>query len=85
MSDGSTKQVRIQYFAVLREQRGLAEEKIETSAQTLRQLYDELKERHSFGLPVDRLRVAVDDRFEHWDQTVCNHSRVVFVPPVAGG
>jgi len=37
-------QVRIQYFAVLREQAGVAEELVETSAATPADLYDEVRQ-----------------------------------------
>ena len=85
MAGAAEKQVRVQYFAILREQRGLSLETINTSASTLRQFYEELKEKHGFGLPCDRLRVAVDDQFQDWNDSLCDNSRIVLIPPVAGG
>lgn len=77
--------VRIQYFAILREQRGLTEETLDTSAATLGALYDELREKHGFSLPLARIRVAVDDEFVSVNMPLRDDLHVVFIPPVAGG
>jgi molybdopterin synthase sulfur carrier subunit len=79
------KSVRVRYFAVLREQRGLDEERVSTTAATAGELYEELRKRHGFTLPSDRLRVAVNDEFEPWTTAVRDADSIVFIPPVAGG
>jgi molybdopterin converting factor subunit 1 len=75
----------VQYFAILREQRGLAQEKLSTVATTPAALYEELRARHSFTLPADRVRAAVNDEFVPAAATLREGDRVVFIPPVAGG
>ncbi len=77
--------VRIQYFAILREQRGLAEETLATASATPAGLYEELRARHKFTLPGDRIRAAVNDTFVAATAPLRNGDRVVFIPPVAGG
>lgn len=77
--------IRIQYFAILREQRGLTEETLATSATTPGALYDELRARHKFTLPGDRIRAAVNDTFVAANAPLRDGDRVVFIPPVAGG
>lgn len=77
--------VQVQYFAILREQRGLVEETLTTSAGTPAALYDELRARHGFTLPGDRVRAAVNDAFVASDAPLRTGDRVVFIPPVAGG
>jgi molybdopterin synthase sulfur carrier subunit len=77
--------VRLQYFALLREQRGLAHETLATAAPTAAALYDELRARHGFTLPGDRLRVAVNGEFAPWDTPLAAGMELVFIPPVAGG
>lgn len=77
--------VHIQYFAILREQRGLTEEKLTTPAATPAALYEELRARHGFTLPGDRVRAAVNDAFVPGDAKLREGDRVVFIPPVAGG
>lgn len=77
--------IHVQYFAILREQRGLAQEKIATTAATPGALYEELRGRHQFTLPADRIRAAVNDAFVDADALLHEGDRVVFIPPVAGG
>ena len=77
--------LHILYFAILREQRGAAEERIESAAPTAHALYAELSARHRFSLPSERLRVVINDAFADWDSRLSDGDTVVFVPPVAGG
>ncbi len=77
--------VNLQYFAQLREQAGIGDEVVDTSAATPRELYAELRARHGFSLSADSLKVAVNERFGDWQQALVDGDTVVFVPPVAGG
>lgn len=79
------KTIVVRYFAILREQRGLGEEKVETGAATVRELYDELRKIHRFTLSAERLRVAINDEFGSWAAEVRDGDAFVFIPPVAGG
>lgn len=77
--------LHLQYFALLREQRGLTEETVETMAGTPVALYEELRARHAFSLPTDRVRAAVNGAFVAADAPLKDGDRIVFIPPVAGG
>lgn len=77
--------VRIDYYAMLREQAGCAHEERATEAATVRELYRELAQTRGFDLPEARLRVAVNDSLVGWDTPLREGDRVVFIPPVAGG
>jgi molybdopterin synthase sulfur carrier subunit len=77
--------VHIQYFALLREQRGLTEETLATAAASPAALYEELRARHGFTLPGDRVRAAVNDVFDSSAPALRDGDRIVFLPPVAGG
>jgi molybdopterin converting factor small subunit len=79
------KQVHVQYYALLRDQRGVGVETLRTGAATVRDLYDELRDRHGFSLGVDRLSLAVNDEFATWERRLEDNDQVVFIPPVAGG
>ena len=79
------KTIHLQYFALLREERGLSNETIETKAATALELYEELKEQHGFRLSSELLRVAINDEFKRWDSPLKTNDTVVFIPPVAGG
>jgi molybdopterin synthase sulfur carrier subunit len=75
----------VQYFAILREQRGEARETVSTQANTAGELYEELRARHGFSLPAERLRAAVNDEFAPWTAALRDGDTLVFLPPVAGG
>jgi len=79
------KKITIQYYAILREQRGIDEEQIETAAQTACELYAELKEKYCFPLEQNSLKVAVNDEFSEWKTALNSGDAVVFIPPVSGG
>lgn len=77
--------VHVQYYAVLREQAGLSDERVVTGATTAAALYEELRARHGLTLARDQLRVAIDGEFADWQAPLADGARVVFIPPVAGG
>lgn len=77
--------VQIQYFAILREQRGTSQEQLQTAATTPGALYEELRAKYPFTLPANRIRAAVNDAFVSSDARLREGDRVVFIPPVAGG
>jgi molybdopterin-guanine dinucleotide biosynthesis protein A len=79
------KHIKVQYYALLREQAGRSDEALETAARTPRELYEELKARHPFSLAPEMLRVAVNAEFGEWTQALADGDSVVFIPPVAGG
>jgi len=81
----SMRTIRVQYYALLREQAGRSDETLTTNSRTPRELYDELAARYPFTLPADLLRVAVNAEFGDWSQTLRTGDAVVFIPPVAGG
>ncbi len=80
-----SRKVLIQYYAILREEAGVSEEEIWTSARTVEELFDELRERHGFALDRERLKVVVDEEFREWSHEVSEGDTIVFIPPVAGG
>lgn len=79
------KTLRIQYYAILREQAGRSEETMDTSAATPAELYAELRQRHPFQLAPAQLKVALNSEFSDWQTPLKHGDTVVFIPPVAGG
>jgi molybdopterin converting factor small subunit len=75
------KQIKVQYYAVFREQKGRSEDALETSAATVADLYAEL------GLRLDPklVRASINQQFKPMDTPLCDGDTVVFIPPVAGG
>ena len=80
-----SKTVHVEYFALLRGQRGLSAETVSTSAETAADFYAELRKHYPFTLPVDRLRVALNGEFAPWSAPLLDGAKLVFIPPVAGG
>jgi molybdopterin converting factor subunit 1 len=77
-------QIRVEYFAILREHVGRTHESLSTSAATVGDLYAELDRRHAFP-PLGHLKAAVNDEFCAWSAPLRDGDSVVFIPPVAGG
>jgi len=84
-ADTHAMQLKIQYFALMREQSGRSEETLETAAATPADLYAELKARYGFTLTREQLKVAVNSEFAPWSRRLAAGDAVVFIPPVAGG
>lgn len=78
-------QLKIQYYALMREQAGRSDEIVETFAATPADLYGELKVRYGFTLAREQLKVAVNSEFSEWSRRLAAGDAVVFIPPVAGG
>jgi molybdenum cofactor guanylyltransferase len=81
----TSKNIKVQYYALLREQAGRSDEALTTTARTPRELYEELRSKHPFSLAPEMLRVAVNAEFGDWTQQLADGDFVVFIPPVAGG
>jgi molybdopterin-guanine dinucleotide biosynthesis protein A len=77
--------LKLQYYALLREQAGRSEELLQTNARTPAELYAQLRQRYPFTLEPQQLRVAINSEFADWSQPLCEGDSVVFIPPVAGG
>jgi molybdenum cofactor guanylyltransferase len=83
--DAKPMRLKIQYYALMREQAGRSEETLETSAPTPAELYRELAARYGFTLSREQLKVAVNSEFSDWSRRLNMGDAVVFIPPVAGG
>lgn len=77
--------IRVQYYAILREQAGISRETVTTTAPSSAALYAELAERHGFTLPASLMKVAINGEFAAWATPLSAGDEVVFIPPVAGG
>jgi molybdopterin-guanine dinucleotide biosynthesis protein A len=82
---GATREVRVQYFALLREQAQCRDETVTTQAATPHGLFLELAARHGFTLGPEHLKVAINNEFCEWSRPLKTGDAVVFIPPVAGG
>lgn len=81
-----TKNITVLYFADLADEANCHEEKVSVSQSTsLTELYEQLSARHQFSRPQSELRVAVNDYFVKWSESIHDGDHVVFIVPVAGG
>ena len=79
------KSIQVSYFASLRDRRGVAEETLETEADTARDLYQELSRTYEFVLICEQLMVAINDRVAAWDDPLNDGDHLVFLTPFGGG
>jgi len=79
------QRLTVQYFANLREERGVSDETRETQARTPVQLYEEIANEYHLTVALSALRVAVNDEFSTMDAVLKDGDVVAFIPPVAGG
>lgn len=79
------KFVNIQYFAILREQAKTENESLKIECRTYKDLYQHLQAKHSFTIPLEMVRVAVNSEFAQLNDEILENAEIVFIPPVAGG
>ena len=77
------------YFAWVRERIGLPKERVETKAETVAALIDELRareERYEVAFAdLSALRVAVDQELADFDAPLAGVREIAFFPPMTGG
>lgn len=81
--------VDVLYFAWVRERIGLPKERIETTAETVADLVEELRTREdryaAAFADLSGLRVAVDQKLTSFDAPLKGAREVAFFPPMTGG
>lgn len=81
--------IDVMYFAWVRERIGLPKEQVETTAQTVADLVDELRGREAryeaAFADVAALRVALDQQLADFDASLEGVKEVAFFPPMTGG
>ena len=79
----------ILYFAWVRERIGLPKEKVDTDAETVADLVEELRAREdryaAAFADLSALRVAVDQKLTGFDAPIRDAREVAFFPPMTGG
>jgi molybdopterin synthase sulfur carrier subunit len=79
------KSVKVHYFALLQDLSHKKSESIETELKTYYDLYLFLDSKYSFQLPAEMIQLAVNDEFANLNSDIKENSKIVFIPPVAGG
>ncbi|MCE8532777.1 molybdopterin converting factor subunit 1 [Ruegeria pomeroyi] len=77
------------YFAWVRERIGVPRERVETGAETVAQLVEELRAREpryeAAFADLSALRVALDQDLADFDASLSGVREVAFFPPMTGG
>jgi molybdopterin synthase sulfur carrier subunit len=76
---------RLLYFASLADRAGCAYETLDTRADSLPALYEEVSRKHGFQMAAERIRIAVNGSIVDWNHVLRDGDEVVFLPPVSGG
>ena len=79
------KTITVRYFAMFREQAGIAEEEITVDAATAADVFVETRSRHGSSEPTGHCKVAINDVMADWSSPVSDGDIVLLFPPVAGG
>lgn len=78
--------VNVLYFASLADEANCHEEKVTVPQSTsLTELYEQLNQKYNFSREQSELKVAVNDYFAKWSDSIDDGDSVVFITPVAGG
>lgn len=79
------KTITVRYFAMFREQAGLAEETLHLDVETATDVFRQTSDRHKSTEPLGHCKVAINDEMSDWDTAVSDGDTVLLFPPVAGG
>ena len=79
------KEIKLIYFAKVRQMTGIDQETIMTTANTPKEIYNELKLKYDFNFPEDYLKVAINEEYSSFLTELKSGDTLVFIPPVAGG
>ncbi|HIP24693.1 MAG TPA: molybdopterin converting factor subunit 1 [Rhodobacteraceae bacterium] len=81
--------MQVLYFAWMRERIGVPKEDVETSAETVAELVEELKAREAryaaAFADMASVRVAVDQELTELSASIIGAREVAFFPPMTGG
>lgn len=77
--------LKVLYFAILREQAGTESEDLAFDGSTPADLYRHLLETGRVFLPQTLVRPAVNGRFVDMSHALQPGDEIAFIPPVAGG
>ncbi|HBA61409.1 MAG TPA: hypothetical protein DCZ92_11455 [Elusimicrobia bacterium] len=79
------KKVKLRYFGLAGERRGIQTESYETEAETARQLLHELEAGKVITLTTNITKALINDKFVDWDAPIADGDQVTLLSPFSGG
>ena len=80
------KTLSIEYFALLAQEAGKGKEILETTAETLGSLFEELKKRYLFSLSSQHIIASVNSQLaSSWNTALNDGDHIMFLTPLTGG
>lgn len=79
------KTLSIEYFALLAQEAGKGKEILETTAETLGSLFEELKKRYLFSLSSQHIIASVNSQLASWNTALTDGDHIMFLTPLTGG
>jgi sulfur-carrier protein len=78
--------IDVTYFALMKEKAGRSHERLSLEPDaTAQDLYQLVADKYRISVPLDAIRVAVNDEFADLTTKLTDGDKVVFIPPVSGG
>lgn len=77
--------IKILYFASLRDSTQTSEEMISTDKETIDELYNFLNNKYKFSINKKNLKAAQNEEYVDFSTLLSDRDTIVFIPPVAGG
>ena len=77
--------IKVTYFAVLREQAGKSSEEITVDAMTVCELYKHLVSLYNLKVDSQFIQYSINSEFVEADTQLHDGDHIVFIPPVVGG
>jgi molybdopterin converting factor subunit 1 len=77
--------INVKYFASFRDKTGVSSETIETTEQSISELFIELNQKYDFPLNKEQIKVACNEEYVSFETLIKDNDTIVFIPPVAGG
>lgn len=78
-------QINLKYFASLKDEAGVSNEKIETDAKNINELFEQINSKYKFSINKSYLKAAKNEEYVNFDTLLADGDTIVFIPPVAGG
>jgi len=80
------KKINIEYFAVLSQEAGKAKEELATHANTVEELFDELKQLYHFSLSEKQVKITLNNQcVSSWKTPISTGDHLLLLVPLAGG